>query len=57
MMRQEPTTVIAVHSANAQRYAQGWQCPLVGPAKIPQLGQALGKTAKSVKAAADVRHW
>jgi sec-independent protein translocase protein TatA len=26
---------------------------LFGPAKIPQLGQALGKTAKSVKAAAD----
>ncbi len=29
--------------------------PLSGPAKIPQLGQALGKTAKSVKAAAEVR--
>lgn len=28
--------------------------PRAGPAKIPQLGQALGKTAKSVKAAADV---
>mmetsp|Transcript_18325 Transcript_18325/g.55164 ORF Transcript_18325/g.55164 Transcript_18325/m.55164 type:complete len:126 (-) Transcript_18325:825-1202(-) len=28
---------------------------LFGPAKIPQLGQALGKTAKSVKAAAEVR--
>lgn len=26
---------------------------LFGPAKIPQLGQALGKTAKSVKAAAE----
>lgn len=26
-----------------------------GPAKIPELGQALGKTAKSVKAAAEVR--
>lgn len=26
---------------------------LFGPSKIPQLGQALGKTAKSVKAAAD----
>lgn len=26
---------------------------LFGPAKIPELGQALGKTAKSVKAAAE----
>jgi hypothetical protein len=56
-MRQEHTTVTAVQSSNAQKHVQGWNCCHVGPAKIPQLGQALGKTAKSVKAAADVRLW
>ena len=60
MMRQEYTSVAALHVETAQiaqMYVQGLICSPVGPAKIPQLGQALGKTAKSVKAAADVRLW